>query len=97
MSDIIFVNGLSAKKPGDKAPDYIIANLSIKRDDLIAFLQSQKGEWLNAVIKESKGGNWYIALDTWKRVEMTNITQKDPKTREITPQQATEISLFKFL
>src|SRR5437762_2235677 len=90
MSEVIFVRGLIAKKPNAGAPSYVKCNLSIKRDELIAFLQVQEGEWLNAVVKESKGGKWYIALDTWKKNQKAQSANASDKTRETTPQEATE-------
>jgi len=65
MGDIVFLDGLIVKKP-EGAPDFVIAKLSIKREELITFLQNQEGDWLNADIKESKAGKFYAALDTWK-------------------------------
>jgi hypothetical protein len=66
MGDIQYINGLIVKAPNDKAPEYVKAKLSIKREDLISWLQGQDGEWINAEIKESKGGKWYCAVDAWK-------------------------------
>lgn len=66
MSDIEFIDGLNAKAPNQGAPEYVKAKLSIKREALIAFLQQRDGEWINAEIKESKGGKWYVAVDAWK-------------------------------
>ena len=64
MSD--FVDGLIAKKPGDNAPDFIKANVSIKRKELIDWLGSRDDDWVNVQIKESKGGKWYAQVDDWK-------------------------------
>lgn len=61
-----FISGLIIKAPNDRAPDYVKARLSIKRDELIAWLQSRDGEWINADIKVSQGGRWYAAVDAWK-------------------------------
>ena len=66
MSDIEFVNGLIVKAPKSGAPDYIKASISIKRDDLLDWLGDRDGDWINIVVKESKGGKWYCAVDTWK-------------------------------
>ena len=66
MSDVEFIDGLNAKAPRDKAPDFVKASLSIKREALIAWLQQREGEWVNADIKESRGGKWYVAVDAWK-------------------------------
>ena len=61
-----FVDGLMAKKPNEKAPDFVKCALSIKRTDLIAWLTGQKDDWINVQVKESKGGKWYAEVDTWK-------------------------------
>lgn len=61
-----FIDGLIVKAPHENAPDYVIAKLSIKREELIAWLQGQQGDWINADIKESQGGKMYAAVDTWK-------------------------------
>lgn len=66
MADIEFIDGLNAKAPNQGAPEYVKAKLSIKREALIAFLQQRDGEWINAEIKESKSGKWYVAVDAWK-------------------------------
>lgn len=66
MSDIEFINGLSFKAPNDGAPEYVKAKGSIKRLDLIAWLESKEGEWVNFDLIVSKGGKWYAAVDNWK-------------------------------
>ena len=66
MSDVKFIDGLIAKAPNERAPEYVKAKLSIKRGDLIAWLQGQDGEWINAEIKVSQSGKWYAAVDDWK-------------------------------
>ena len=66
MSDIEFIDGLSVKAPHANAPDYVKAKLSIKRLDLIAWLQARDGDWINADVKVSQGGKWYCAVDDWK-------------------------------
>ena len=65
-NDANFINGLIVKAPHDNAPEYVKAKLSIKREELIAWLQSKDGEWINADIKVSQGGKYYAAVDDWK-------------------------------
>lgn len=65
-ADNKFINGLIVKAPNEKAPDYVKAKLSIKREELIEWLQSERGEWINADIKVSQNGKWYAAVDDWK-------------------------------
>lgn len=61
-----FIDGLIVKAPHERAPEYVKAKLSIKREELIAWLQQQDGEWVNADVKVSQGGKWYAAVDDWK-------------------------------
>jgi len=61
-----FINGLIVKAPNENAPDYVKAKISIKREELIAWLQTKGGEWINADVKVSQQGKWYCQIDTWK-------------------------------
>lgn len=61
-----FVKGLIVKAPNEKAPEYVKAKVSIKREELIAWLQGREGEWINLDIKVSQAGKWYAAVDSWK-------------------------------
>ena len=63
MSDIKFVDGLIVKKPNDNAPDFVKCAISIKRSELISWLSIQTDDWINIDVKESKGGNWYAAVN----------------------------------
>lgn len=65
-NDTKFINGLIVKAPNENAPEYVKAKLSIKREELIAWLQSESGEWINADIKVSQAGKWYASVDDWK-------------------------------
>tara|TARA_R110000737_G_scaffold303578_3_gene310776 strand:+ start:246 stop:560 length:315 start_codon:yes stop_codon:yes gene_type:complete len=70
MSKMKFIDGLIIKPPvkkdGSPLPDFIKAKGSIKRTELIAWLENESGEWVNFDVKESKGGKWYAAVDTWE-------------------------------
>ena len=52
-------------------PEYVKAKLSLKRAELIAWLQQQDGEWINADVKVSQSGKWYAAVDDWKPQQQT--------------------------
>ncbi len=65
-NDTKFIDGLIVKEPHQNAPEYVKAKLSIKREELIKFLQGQSGDWINADIKVSQNGKWYAAIDDWK-------------------------------
>ena len=66
MSEKKFIDGLIVKAPRDGAPEYLICKLSIKREELITWLQQQNGEWINADVKISQGGKYYAQVDDWK-------------------------------
>ena len=61
-----FVNGLIVKAPHANAPDFVKAAISIKREELIAWLVTRDEEWINIDVKESKAGKWYAAVSTFK-------------------------------
>ena len=75
-----FINGLIVKVPNDNAPEYVKAKLSIKREELIAWLQTKDGEWINADIKVSQTGKWYVAVDNWKPNGQRQEARKPAKT-----------------
>ena len=71
----IFANGFSFKR-NNNAPDFIIGKQSIKVDEAVAFLQAkQKNGWVNLEIKQAKGGNYYMELDTWESTKATTTTK----------------------
>lgn len=80
MSDIEFIPGLIAKAPGDKAPEYVKLKLSIKREELLAWLQSQSGEWINGEVKVARSGKYYIQRDNWKPQQGGAHRQEPPKS-----------------
>lgn len=77
MNDKIFVNGMVVKR-SDNAPEYVLANLSIKRTDLIEFLRDQDSDWLNVALKRAKSGKCYAELDTWKPTEKLADVARGP-------------------
>lgn len=94
MSDAKFINGLIVKPKRDGAPDYVICRLSIKRQELIAWLQQQEGEWINADVKESQGGKLYAAVDDWKPngQRRSGNQQSDSAGQQYQPQMVREQS-----
>ena len=66
MSDEkIFADGMIFKR-NEKAPDFVICNLSIKGAEVVEFMRKhQKDGWINLQVKRSKGGKLYAELDTF--------------------------------
>jgi len=77
VTDKVFVNGMVVKR-NDNAPEYVLANLSIKRTDLIDFLRQQDSDWLNVALKRGKSGKCYAELDTWKPTEKLADVARGP-------------------
>jgi hypothetical protein len=77
VNDKVFVNGMVVKR-NDNAPEYVLANLSIKRTDLIEFLRQQDSDWLNVALKRAKSGKCYAELDTWKPAEKLADVARGP-------------------
>jgi len=40
--------------------------VSLKRDELIRWLQQRQDEWINLEIKVGRTGKWYASVDNWK-------------------------------
>lgn len=66
MTDKKFIEGLILKPKHERAPEYVLCKLSIKREALIAWLTQQDGEWINADIKQAQTGKLYAQVDDWK-------------------------------
>jgi hypothetical protein len=87
-----FINGLIVKAPHENAPEYVKAKLSIKREELIAWLQSKDGEWINADVKVSQGGKWYAAVDDWKPNQGGGNRSAQPTRREAPPAKSSNFA-----
>lgn len=77
-----FVNGLIVKAPRDGAPEYVKASLSIKREELIAWLSGKDGEWINVDVKEGQSGKWYAAVNNWKPQQGNTSSPRQPQRVE---------------
>ena len=62
----IFANGLSFKR-NENAPDFVVGRMSLKAEDAIQFIKDRtKNGWVNLNINQSKGGSYYVELDTYE-------------------------------
>lgn len=69
--EIEFPKGFIVKAPRDNAPDFVKASISIKREELIEWLSSKEGDWINLDVKEAKSGHWYSSVNTFKPKQET--------------------------
>ena len=66
QTEKVFASGFLFKR-NENAPEWVIGSQSIKVDEAIAFLQeNQNNGWVNLQVKKSKGGKFYMELDTWE-------------------------------
>ncbi len=84
--DVKFVKGLLVKAPSEKAPDFVKAKISMKRVELIEWLQNETDEWINADVKVSQGGKWYAQVDNWRPDSQAQPAHPQPNTNEIPPE-----------
>lgn len=90
MSDEIeFVPGLFVKPPHERAPDFVMASVSIKREELASWLQGKSDEWINIDVKESRGGKWYASVSNFKPREGAA-----PKPKSEPPKPASQAGGF---
>lgn len=66
--DTIFVDGMIFKRPRENAPDFIKGAIFVKAKDFCLFAKEHMNDrgWVNIDLKKSKGGNLYLALNTWE-------------------------------
>ena len=75
-NDKVFADGFHFKR-SDKAPDFVVGNLSINLDAARAtFKEHAEGGWLNLQIKQGRSGNYYVEVDTWKPGQPTQKPQQ---------------------
>jgi hypothetical protein len=69
MQEKKFTDGLIVKR-AENAPEFVIANLSIKVDEFTKWLtDNQSNGWVNISLMMGKSGKPYGCLDTWKPKE----------------------------
>jgi len=62
----IFADGFKATR-NPSAPDFVICALSVNVESAReTFKNHTKNGWLNLQVKLSKGGKYYVEVDTWE-------------------------------
>lgn len=70
----IFADGFILKAKHENAPEWVLAKMSVKVEEAIAFLQQHNNKgWVNLDLLLSQAGKPYVALDTF--------TPKPPEER----------------
>ena len=91
MEEKKYVKGLFAKR-NEKAPEFVICNISIKADDFAEFIKentNEKGYVNLQVLKSKDKGTLYAVLDTFEPKASTASTEvkKAVKTQDNDPFQ----------
>lgn len=84
-TDPRFLDGIIFKLPHQNAPDFVKGGLSIKREEFIASLQKEEGEWINLQLKVSKEGKAYAQIDDWKPDASKKNDNKSPNEDDDLP------------
>ena len=87
MTDIVFANGLIAKR-NPNAPDYAVVKLAVKKSEFIPFVNDQSGDWVNLEVMKAKASDkLYAKLDTWEpdqgQVAKQGVAQAKQKLEEL--------------
>jgi hypothetical protein len=61
-----FIDGLRAFKPREGAPSFVIANLVVKKSELVNWL-AQQDEEIRLDLKEAKNGSYYLQTNDYKK------------------------------
>ena len=81
----VFADGFMFKRQ-ENAPEFVVGSMSIKVDEAMAFLaQNESNGWVNLNVKKSKGGKYYMELDTWKPKPEKIIEKVSEKPAEDLP------------
>lgn len=70
-TETIFPDGVNVFLPHEKAPDFVICDISLEPRKFVAFLKaheqykSEKG-YFKFTLKKGKNENYYLALDTYR-------------------------------
>ena len=81
-SEKVFAKGFIFKK-NDNAPEWVVGRLSLKKDEAIAFIQSQGNEWINLNIARGQQGNFYVELDIWKPINQPNPSSNQSNVPQV--------------
>ena len=62
----VFADGFIFKR-NETAPEFVIGGISVKVDEATKFLSvNAKNGWVNLDVKQSKGGKYYMELNTFE-------------------------------
>lgn len=79
----IYPKGMITKTPSAKAPDFVVANLSIKNAEFVPFLQEHgKNGWVNLSILRGKDGSLYSVVDEFEPKKSQEVSEIKKEIKE---------------
>ncbi len=84
-----FIDGLFVHQPNEKAPDWVVGNLSFNATKFTKYLADNRDEkgWVNVDLLRSKAGELYAKKNEWKptKVESNGASEQTEPTIEDVP------------
>ena len=77
-----YLKGLFFNEPHEKAPDFVLGSIAIKRLELIETLQNRTEDSIRLDCKMGREGKAYATINTWKKDEGATITKSVEKPIE---------------
>jgi hypothetical protein len=77
-----FPKGLIVKRAPENAPDFVKAKVSIKRTELIEWLQSKDKDWINLDLLNSKKNILYLVVNDFETQKQENEKNKAPEKED---------------
>lgn len=79
-----YPKGMITKTPSAKAPDFVVANLSIKNAEFIPFLQEHgKNGWVNISILKGRDNSLYSVVDEFEPKKAQEVSEIKEEIKEI--------------
>lgn len=79
MTEKQFPEGISAYKPNPNAPEFIIADILVKKDFIAYFNTNSKHGEMRLQVKLSKGGKYYIDINDYQKPSTVPEVKKEIK------------------
>jgi len=84
-----YADGIFFNKPNEKAPDFVLGNISILKDRFADWLMKQEANekgYVKLVVKNGREGKPYLELDTWQPTKQF-MTERQGDNQERSPEE----------
>ena len=73
-----FPQGIQFFKPSEKAPEFVLGNIVLKRSELTDWMNNEINDIIRLDVKVSQKGNTYLSINNYVKPEKPI----DPETKE---------------